>query len=53
MGIFLEIGIGLGAIGGGVLAQVAGLPAMFGVAGLAPGIGAVLLWISTGVERRR
>jgi MFS family permease len=53
MGIFLEIGIGLGAIGGGVLAQAAGLPAMFGVAGLAPGIGAVLLWISTGVERRR
>jgi MFS family permease len=47
MGMFLEIGIGLGAIGGGVLAQAVGLPSMFGAAGLAPGAGALLLWISS------
>jgi predicted MFS family arabinose efflux permease len=46
MGLFLEIGIGLGAIGGGVLAQGLGTGAMFGVAGLFPALGAVIAWMT-------
>lgn len=42
MGIFLEIGIAFGAIGGGFAGRMLGLPAMFGLAGVAPACGAAL-----------
>ncbi len=45
MGMFHEIGIVLGGIGGGVLGRAWGLGAMFGMAGLAPALGAVFALI--------
>ncbi|MDR7419864.1 MAG: MFS transporter [Armatimonadota bacterium] len=45
MGLFLEVGIGLGAIGGGVLARSVGTDVMFGVAGMFPALGAVMVWL--------
>jgi MFS family permease len=44
MGLFLEIGIALGAIGGGMLGRTLGLGLMFGVAGVVPAAGALLIW---------
>ncbi len=45
-GIFLEIGIGLGAIGGGVVGRALGLGVMFGLAGIPAALGAVLAWVA-------
>jgi MFS family permease len=42
LGIFLEIGIGLGAIGGGFLGRAWGLGTMYAIAGLGPALGAAL-----------
>lgn len=52
MGIFLEIGIGLGAIGGGVVGQALGLGVMFALAGSPPALVAVLVWIARRRARR-
>jgi MFS family permease len=43
VGMFLEVGIGVGAIGGGLVARAAGLPLMFVLAGLAPALGVILV----------
>jgi MFS family permease len=42
LGFFLEIGIGVSAIGGGILARGLGTSSMFGLAGLVPAVGAVM-----------
>lgn len=42
MGVFLELGIGLGAIGGGLAGRAWGLGTMFALAGAAPALGALL-----------
>lgn len=52
MGIFLEIGIGLGAIGGGYLGRAWGLGTMYAIAGLAPALGAVLAHQSRSLTRQ-
>ncbi len=41
MGVFLEIGIVVGAIGGGFIGRALGLPWMYALAGLVPAFGAV------------
>jgi MFS family permease len=43
VGVFLEVGSGVGAIGGGLVARAAGLPVMFTLAGVAPALGVVLV----------
>jgi MFS family permease len=43
LGFFLEIGIGLSAIGGGILARSLGTAFMFGLAGLMPALGAAMV----------
>ena len=42
LGMFLEIGIWLGAVGGGLIARSFGTGMMFGLAGVAPAAGAIL-----------
>lgn len=39
LGVFHEIGIGSGAVGGGLIARAFGLDVMYGVGGVAPAIG--------------
>lgn len=45
MGIFLEIGIGAGAIGGGLVGRALGLGTMYAIAGIAPALGAALTMV--------
>ncbi|MCL6554139.1 MAG: MFS transporter [Firmicutes bacterium] len=53
IGIFHEIGIVLGAIGGGFLGRSIGLPAMYGIAGTVPASGAMLALLATRRRRAR
>lgn len=52
LGIFLEIGIWLGAVGGGMVARSFGTGVMFALAGLTPAAGAMLAAVSSRLSRR-
>jgi len=52
LGVFLEIGIGIGAIGGGIVGRAFGLEMMFGLAGLSPALGAALVFAQARLTHR-
>jgi MFS family permease len=52
IGIFHEVGIVVGAVGGGFLGRSVGLPEMYGVAGTVPASGAVVALLATRRARR-
>jgi predicted MFS family arabinose efflux permease len=47
LGVLMELGVVIGAVGGGFLSRALGTPAMFGLAGLAPAIGAAFAVAAT------
>jgi MFS family permease len=46
LGVLMELGVVIGAVGGGFLSRALGTPVMFGLAGVAPLIGAAFAFVS-------